>query len=47
MAINTNKRDRNEMQVKMLVNSKALKGEACLWNTQKIIVTERHKLCVH
>jgi hypothetical protein len=44
--IRTNKRVMNEMQVKMPVNSKALEGESCLWNRQRIIVTERHKLCV-
>jgi len=40
MTIRTNKRDVNEIQVKMPVNSKALKGEACLWNRQRIIVNE-------
>jgi len=47
VTIRTNKRDRNEIQVKMAVNSNALKGETCLWNKQSIIVTERHKLWVH
>jgi hypothetical protein len=46
MTIRTNKRDRNEIQVKMPVNSKALKEETCLWNTQRITVIERHKVCV-
>jgi hypothetical protein len=33
MTVRTNKRDKNKIQV----NSKALKGETCLWNTQRII----------
>ena len=38
MTIRMNKRHRKEIEVKMPVNSKALNGEACLWNMQRIIV---------